>query len=488
MAITDAIALSERGRMGTTNLAQILFHLSFLSPFFLSSLRESPSQQRRHRPLNVFNIRTMPQPETDAPEVIIIGAGLAGLTCARVLRRRGVPFVLLDASDGVGGRVRTDMVDGFRLDRGYQVLLTAYPETQRELDYDALDLRPYRPGALVRLGGRFRRVSDLFRRPQDALSTLVAPVGTLADKLRVARLRRDVTSTPLDAIMRREETTTLEALRNRYGFSGRMINRFFRPFLGGIFLDPSLSTSSRMFEFVFKMFAEGEAALPAEGIEAIPRWMARALPDASIRLNTRVEAVEGQAVRLASGEALSAPHVVVATEAPEAATLTGMGNLPTAARSTTCLYYAAYHSPLSGEPTLVLNSEGLGPINNLSFVSDVAPSYAPPHEVLVSITVLDHDRRVSDRDLEEAVRRQCIDWFGLQAGGWTHLGIYHIPYALPEQRPPFLSPPEAPVRRRPGLYVCGDHARTASLNGAIASGRAAAHAVLTDRTAPVEAG
>jgi phytoene dehydrogenase-like protein len=427
------------------------------------------------------------KPSASDPHAIIIGAGLAGLACARVLRRQRVPFLLLDAADAVGGRVRTDVVRGFRLDRGYQVLLTAYPETQRELDYDALDLRPYHDGALVRVHGRFHRVSDPFRHPTQALGSLAAPIGGLADKLRVARLRQELRATPLSRLFRREEISTLDALRTRYGFSERMIDRFFRPFFGGIFFDRSLGASSRMFDFVFKMFSEGQTVLPAEGIEALPRWMARVLPDAALRLHTRVTAVEGQTVTLASGETLTAPHVVVATDAPAANALVG-GVTPTAGRAATCVYYAALRSPLGGEPILALNGEGVGPINNLSVLSDVAPSYAPGDgRALVSVVVVDDPQAsgyASEAALEEAVRRQCIDWFGAEAGGWQHLRTYRIPYALPEQAPPFLSPPEKPVVRRAGLYVCGDHARTASLNGALAAGRAAAEAILHARPAP----
>ncbi len=420
--------------------------------------------------------------DSPAPHVIIIGAGLAGLACARALRRQRVPFLLLDAADAVGGRVRTDTVRGFRLDRGYQVLLTAYPETQRELDYDALDLRPYHDGALVRVGGRFHRVSDPFRHPTQALGALAAPIGGLGDKLRVARLRQDLRATPLSRLFRREETTTLDALRTRYGFSERMVDRFFRPFFGGIFLDRSLGASSRMFDFVFKMFSEGQTVLPADGIEAIPRWMARVLPEGALRLGTRVTALDGQTVTLEGGATLTAPHVVVATDAPAADALVG-GVTPTAGRATTCVYYAALRSPLGGEPILALNGEGVGPINNLSVLTDVAPRYAPDDRALVSVAVVDAPEAdgaayASERALEEAVRRQCIDWFGAEAGGWQHLRTYRIPYALPEQAPPFLSPPAKPVMRRPGLYVCGDHARTASLNGALAAGRAAAEAIL----------
>jgi len=414
------------------------------------------------------------------PDVLVIGAGLAGLTCARRLHERNLDVQVLEASDRVGGRVRTDTVDGFRLDRGFQVLLTAYPETQRELDYDALDLHPFHDGALVRYNGRFYRIADPRRHPLDAPRTLFAPIGSLADKLRILRLRGTLARNSLPQVMERPEHTTLEALRTRWGFSSAMIDRFFRPFFGGIFFDRTLEASSRMFEFVFKMFAEGRTVLPAGGIDRMPRQMRQHLPGEAVRLNAPVEAVEAQSVTLRDGETLQAPHVVVATEAPEANRLVG-DVTPTEGRSTVCLYYDAPRSPLD-DPLLVLNGDGVGPINNVAVPSDVAPGYAPKDRALVSVVVVGPPPDPQDT-LEREVRAQLIDWFGLQAGGWTHLQTQHIPYALPEQAPPFLSPPEKAVRRRPGLYVCGDHRRTASLNGAIAAGRAAADAVWADHTA-----
>ena len=415
------------------------------------------------------------------PDALVIGAGLAGLTCARRLHERGLDVQILESSDRVGGRVQTDTVNGFRLDRGFQVLLTAYPETQRELDYDALDLHAFRDGALVRYNGRFHRIADPRRHPWDAPRTLLAPIGSPADKLRVLRLRRTLTQQSIPQVLEREERTTLDALRTRWGFSSSMINRFFRPFFGGIFFDRTLRASSRMFEFVFKMFAEGRTVLPAGGMDQIPMQMRQHLPDDAVRGNARVETIDEQTVTLDGGETLAAPRIVIATEAPEANRLVG-DVTPTEGRATVCIYYAAPRSPLD-DPLLVLNGEGVGPINNLAVPSDVAPGYAPDDRALVSVVVVGSPPE-SGAALEQAVREQLIDWFGLAAGGWTHLQTQPLSYALPEQAPPFLTPPEKSVRRRPGLYVCGDHRRTASLNGAIASGRAAADAAWTDHTDP----
>ena len=411
-------------------------------------------------------------------DVLIVGAGLAGLTCARHLHRAGLTPRILDAEDDIGGRVRTDAADGFLFDRGFQVLLTAYPETRAQLDYDALDLGSYYDGALIRFDGRFHRLADPFRHPLDTPGTILSPIGTFTDKLRVAGVRGAVTGGRLSSLFEREECTTEAALRERYRFSDKMIDRFFRPFFGGIFFDRDLQASSRMFEFVFRMFSKGRAALPREGIGALPRQIAADLPPESIRLQAEVKAVTPTHVTLSSGETLAAEAVVVATDAPAAHRLLGQIE-PTAYRSTTCLYYAADASPLE-DPILVLNGDGTGPINNLSVLSDVSPGYAPPGQALISVVVLGLPD-TPDEALEARVRRQLADWYGPDVGTWRHLRTVRVRYALPEQAPPYLSPPEKPVTFEPGLYVCGDHRETASLHGAMRSGRRAAEALLADR-------
>jgi len=407
--------------------------------------------------------------------VVVVGAGMAGLCCALELQAKGIPCLVLEASDGPGGRVRTDKVDGFLLDRGFQVLLTAYPEARRVLDYEALKLGAFSPGALVRLGGKLRRVSDPFRQPWAAPATLLAPLGSLKDKLLIARLRSHVRRGTLEDLFTRPETTTLEALHS-FGFSERMISTFFRPFFGGIFLETELVTSSRMLEFVFRMFSEGHAALPAAGMGAIPEQLAARLAPGTLRLQARVQSIsEGQVV-LASGERVAASAVVLATEAPETARLMP-GLNPPGFRATACLYFAADRDPV-GKPLLVLNGDGDGPVDNLSVPSAVAPSYAPAGKALISATVVG-GADAPDAELEREVRRHMTGWFGLEVADWKHLRTYRIPLALPARRT--LEPAALPVRRKPGTYFCGDHRDTPSLQGAMTSGRRAAAALLEDR-------
>jgi phytoene dehydrogenase-like protein len=414
------------------------------------------------------------KPNGAGGQVVIIGAGVAGLCCALRLQEKNIPCVVLEASDAPGGRVRTDRMDGFLLDRGFQVLLTSYPEARRLLDFRALRLRTFAPGALVRIQGKLHRVSDPFRQPWTLPSTLLAPIGNLADKLAVARLRSQVRTGPLEAIWTRPETSSLEALRD-FGFSPRIIDSFFRPFCGGIFLETELATSSRLLEFVFRMLSEGWAALPAAGMGAIPAQLAARLAPGTIRAGARVELIGEGKVVLRTGERVPAAAVVIATEAPEAARLLPELH-PPGFHQTACLYYAAPKAPIS-KALLVLNGEGSGPVDNLCVPSAISPAYAPAGQALISATVVGA-ADAEERALEHEVRRHLTSWFGIEVADWRHLRTYRIPLALPARKS--LEPAALPVRRTPGLYVCGDHRETPSLQGAMASGRRAAEAVGED--------
>ncbi|HBN75156.1 MAG TPA: hypothetical protein DD473_04930, partial [Planctomycetaceae bacterium] len=227
--------------------------------------------------------------------VVIIGAGIAGLTCAYRLQQQNIDSIILEKSDRVGGRVATDEMDGYLLDRGFQVFLTAYPEAQSVLDYEELDLKPFDPGSLIRVKESFEKLSDPWKRPLELMTTAFARIGTISDKLLISKLRSLATKGSVEDQFERDDVCTLEELK-RLGFSERMINQFFRPFLGGVFLDSQLETSARMLYFVFRMFSLGQATLPARGMQRIPEQISRHLPEDSIQLGSTVERIEGRNV------------------------------------------------------------------------------------------------------------------------------------------------------------------------------------------------
>jgi phytoene dehydrogenase-like protein len=412
---------------------------------------------------------TMTDTRHHSTAAVIIGAGLAGLACARRLHEAGRPFVICEAADRVGGRVATDACGGFLLDRGFQVLPTAYLEARRVLDYRALDLRRFHPGALVRHGGKWHRLSDPFRHPIHGMRGVFNPVGTPADKLRVGLLRlRGFDLSGYDS-----GTSTLDALRSE-GFSESMIDRFFRPFMAGVFLENRLETSVRKFEFVMRHFARGDIAIPARGMAEIPRQLAAALPAGAVRLRSRVASIDGHQVRLEDGRTLAAPAVVIATDASAAEPLLGTPGPAASFHSATCLYFSPRVAPVD-EPVLMLDGEGAGPVNNLVVLSAVSPELVPPGRHLVSASVVDPVAAAAV-DMEQQVRRQLAGWFGAEAGDWDLLRIDRIPRAVPCLQP--VRP--KPARVRAGIYQCGDHCGIASLDTALASGRAAAEALLDD--------
>lgn len=412
---------------------------------------------------------------TSSPDVLIVGAGLAGLCCARELQANGVSFQIVEASDGIGGRVRTDVVGGFLLDRGFQVLLAAYPEAKRTLDYGRLELKAFLPGVFSWYAGRMNKLVDPWRTSGAWKEALQSEFGTLMDKLRIARLRRRLQSSSIEEIFARPEKSTKEALQAE-GFSSEMIHRFFRPFLGGILLDGELKSSSRMFEFVFKMLSEGNTVLPAKGMGAIPAQLAEKFPAGAVRLNAHVEALHENELTLTGGETVRARAIVIAADGPSAAHL--VGEVEPASRSVTCFYYAVDEPPIK-ESLLVLNGDGGGPVNNFVLISNVAPSYAPTGKHLVSATVLG-THQLTDVQLGGFIIAQMKNWFGKVASTWQLLKSYRIAHAQPQQYPGALEPPQRPVRIRPGVYVCGDHRDNASIHGAMVSGRRAAEAVLSD--------
>ena len=422
---------------------------------------------------------------TAVSDTIIVGAGLAGLACAATLVRARRQVLVVEAADRVGGRVATDTVDGFRIDRGFQVYLDAYPEGRRQLDLAALGLGYFEPGALVAEGGRLRGVSDPWRRPLAAVASVLSGSVGIADGLRTARLRSDClrafrngTADPNRSSPAVERSTREEL--NARGFSEAFIRRFFEPFFGGVFLERSLDTSAAVFQFTFAMFSLGRACLPRGGMEAIPKQVAAGLPAGTILLDTAVKRLQPGLVVLADGRELAAKHIVIATEGSAATPLLPEGQRTAVVsrgwKSTRMVAFAATRSPLSS-PTVVVSAEEGGPIDNVTVPSDVTGGYAPPGAAVVYVSIR-QDWQGNDGDLHDAVRRQAAGWFGQSSHAWRHLKTVRVDHALPDESPAARRSRAIASQVTPGLFICGDHCTTASINGALASGRSCAEAVL----------
>lgn len=407
--------------------------------------------------------------------VLIVGAGLAGLVCAKELVARGIAVQIVEASDSVGGRVRSDLVNGFTLDRGFQVLQTAYPEARRQFDYSTLDLKPFEPGAIIRSQGKWLTMSDPWRRPSQIWASMFNGVGTIADRVRLAALRFRLRRASIESIENSPDIPTIDYLAKTVGLSSDLIERFMRPWFSGVFLENDLATSSRFFQFTFKMFATGDASLPAKGMGELPRQLASALPTSIIRLNTKVQSATATTVTLTTGETLRGQAVVLAVEGPEASRLTNNAVERTDSRSTVCDYFAAEQAPLPN-PALILAGDADGPISHMCIPSNVAPSYAPPGMSLIGVSMVgDGD---PDGELTNTVQRQLVDWFGSAAGKWERIARYRIRHALPAQK---AGAKRSVLNRLPdGPYICGDHRQAPSIQGALLSGRLTAESVASD--------
>jgi phytoene dehydrogenase-like protein len=448
-------------------------------------------------------VRIFAQATAPTADVIVVGAGVAGLNCAAKLHKQGIPVLVLEASDGPGGRVRTDRHEGFLLDHGFQIFLTSYPEAKEALDYEKLDLRPFYAGALVHWAGGFHRVADPLRHFLDGLASIPNPIGSPADKINVGVFRLKSLLGSVDDIFKAPETTILKRLQLE-GFSDAMIDRFFRPFLGGIFFDRELGTSSRMFSFVMRMLATGQNCLPAAGIGAVADQLASQIPADSLRVNSPVSSVSPgtlntngntyaalPSVTMPDGSVLTAKAVVVATEGPAANQLLGssLASAPSkdsAPVGTCCLYFAAPKAPLPGNILYLDGNGGTGIVNNCCFPSEVSPTYAPAGQTLVSVSTLGTLPNMSDEELQENVLRELSKWFEnvpenkegstAKVSSWRHLKTYRIPYAQPNQAPPTDCFRKESLGN--GLWVAGDHRTSATLDGALKSGRVVAEQII----------
>ena len=406
----------------------------------------------------------------DSAEVVVVGAGIAGLTCARRLHRAGVQVVVLERAGAVGGRVRTDLVDGIRLDHGFQLLNPAYPAAQVELDLDALHLRPFVAGARIAHGQGHVVVADPRRSPRDVLATARLPFGTLREKIAFARWAVEIGFGPAARVKHREDRAFAAEL-DRRGMSGEIVEAVLRPFLAGVLADGELITSRRFVELVVRSFVKGTPGVPELGMQAIPEQLAAGLPAAALRLGTSARTITGSSVETDDGS-WGADAVVVAADPRAAAQLTGVP--APSMQPLTTFYHLAPRSP-SPRTLLHLDGDRRGPVVNTAVMTDAAPSYAPGRTLVASTTLGGDDSGAAER----AVRAHVGTIYGVPTADWDHVRTYAIPGALPAM--PAGTALRRPVDLGDGLFVAGDHRDTASLQGAMVSGRRAADAVLRRR-------
>lgn len=404
--------------------------------------------------------------KTTAPvDVIVIGAGLAGLSAAHHLLDAGLTVGVLEAAERVGGRMATDTVDGFRLDRRPQLLNTSYPEFHRVPALRGLPLAPLAPGALVRSGGRGYRVGD----PRGIRA---AGLGSALDRARLATTLGRLAGAPDGRLAARPETTAAQALARR-GFAPRSVEGFLRPLLAALLCDPELQTSSRVADLVLRGFARGRTCVPTGGAASLPERLAAALPPGTVRLGTRAERVAVHSVRTADGTELPCRAVLVATGARAAAELLPGLRVP-GFHQVTVYHHAAPVAPLR-EPVLVLDADRLGPVSHSLPASAIDPTRAPAGRPLITSVVLGPP---PDGDSDKSVRAHLAELYDTPTDEWELLGFHTDPEAVAAMPPPHDL--HRPVRLLDGLYVCGSHRTSSTLQGALISARRAASTMVRD--------
>ena len=401
----------------------------------------------------------------EKPKVSIIGAGVSGLVAALQLEKMGYDPVIFEADSQVGGRVQTDLVEGYQLDRGFQVLLEAYPKAKQYLDYEALDLQKLDDGALLYHDGKGQRFGDPRRDRKFLVPTITTGHATLLDKWKVFSLNNQLAGKDISEVFEAQSQTTLSYLQEKQ-FSAKVINSFFRPFFSGIFLEPELATSSRMFEFVFKMFGEGSAVIPKKGMGAIPQYLQSQLRRTTIHFNTKVQQVLGTDILLDSGELRTTDFTIVASN-PE-------GIIPNYAsslewRACDTLYFTTSSKKFT-EPIIGLNTHEDRLANNLFYPTSIECETKGAHELLSVTVVKAHSH--SSNELVAEVTQELSKDFGIS--DLTFLKHYRIGHALPRVE-------DLQAEREAGeqllterIALAGDYLLNGSLNAAMESGEKAA--------------
>lgn len=399
-------------------------------------------------------------------KIHIIGAGVSGLVASKVLEDYGYKSMIIEATDRVGGRVKTDVIDGYQLDHGFQVLLTAYPSAQKYLNFEALELQQFIPGATIFSNGRQKTIGDPLRNISLLFPTLFSGIGTLSDKVKILKLNRLLKKTTLAKIFAKSEKTTLQYLID-FGFSKEIISKFFKPFFSGIFLEPELETSSRMFEFVYKMFGEGFATLPKGGIEAIPKQLKSNLKHSKFQFNTKVKTVEDGKIILDNGTELESDFTIIATEFGN---LVGnLKKLETKWKSCDTLYFETNTRTIR-KPIIGLIAESDALINNIFYHTSIL-SKSTGRKQLLSVTVL-KQHNLSQEELKIRVQKELQHYCGIDS--CSLLKHYVIPKALPDLNELKYEMLPAETELTNCIFLAGDIQLNGSLNAAMISGEKAA--------------
>lgn len=405
-------------------------------------------------------------------DVVIVGGGLAGLAAARRLDRAGVEWLLVEGSDRLGGRVATDVIDGWRLDRGFQVLNTAYPRVPALVDIDALDMRYFTAGVLVRRAGGLHRLEHPLREPRAAAQTLGSRVGSFADRLKFAAFAARCATYPVEKLLLEPEVTAQAALR-KAGISHRMIEEVLRPFLSGVLADRPLDTSSHVLAMIMRSFARGRIGVPAGGMAALPAAIAGPLPYPQVLVNAAVLSL-GPGMVVTTGGEVRCRAIIVATDPVAASQLLPQIPRPDM-RGLTTYYFGAPQAPLA-EPTLLLDGDRREIIANTMVMSNAAPEYAPAGKSLIAASTVGVAAPSSAS--ETVIRVELARLYGVPTDDWELLEVVALPHALPVANPP-QGILRKPVSLGNGLFVAGDHRDSPSIQGALASGWRTAGATLT---------
>ncbi len=415
--------------------------------------------------------------------IVIVGAGLAGLVCARELERLGInDYLLLEGEHEPGGRVRSaTSPEGFVLDRGFQVLLDSYPAATRHLDIAALDPRYLESGAILHDRGETWTLADPRRHPRDLPETVFGAAFPFADKLRLVRLVAALLATPDDVILAatasERDCSTAHYLW-MHGFSPLIIERFFRPFFGGVFLDEPLGTSAALFRYYLKKFATGRTLLPARGIGEIPRQLAAGLSPGKLRLDCRVERLEllghgADALRTTTGERVEFDQLLLATDAPATTRLLDRPLRPEPAHRTTTVYFSST-TPLYERAMLTLPAGRGRLVRHFIPLTNAAPEYAPAGQHLLSATILDR-RGLDDAGLFAAARDEMAA-IHPAARELRPVAVVDVPYAQHLQPAGFarnLAPAPGPTFLE-NVWLAGDQTGACSIQSAMVSGERAA--------------